>query len=92
MTVRLKGGNQVVEGGLRTLAETKRELSRLAEKELQAEAPVDTGELRNSIRRGRGKVIVAFTALHGVVQNARGKHRGWIDKAMRRAIRTFEGG
>ena len=92
MTVRLTGGNQVVVGGLAELAEAQAELSESMTKELRKEAPIDTGALRSSIRRGRGKVLTLFTELHGVVIDAKGKHRGWIDRALRRGITAFERG
>ena len=87
---------------LEELAEGGDDLRRSVAKELKREAPVDTGALRSSIRHAakvsasaarRGEVpLAAFTEVHGVVQNARGRHKGWIEKALGRAQRAFERG
>ena len=92
MAARLKLGNQVVRGGLEELSDARASLAELAYEELKEEAPVDSGALRSSIRRGRGKRLAYFTQKHGVIIDAKGKHRGWVDRAMSRAIAEFERG
>lgn len=77
------------DGLLFALERGQRDLSRSAERELKAQAPVDTGALRNSIRRGRGNVLVIIGRGYGAVLNARGRHRRWADRAFDRALARF---
>ena len=89
MAIRSKIRNSVVSGGLDTLEEGRAELSAMLTKELKDAAPVDTGALKRSIRRGRGKVLARFNEVQGVITDAKGKHKGWIDRATDRAFDTF---
>lgn len=90
MTVRLKSGRQVVVGGIEELNETRRELGQMMADELRKGAPKDTGELRKSIKPGRGKRLVSFSAEHGVIIDAKGTHKGWIERLEKRAIDKWE--
>ena len=57
-------------------------------RELKLAAPRETGELARSFRRGSGDTLVESTSPYGGVLNARGKHKGWRDRAERRALRA----
>lgn len=58
----------------------RREAAVIVARKLRAAAPRDTGQLKRSIRPTRdGEVLMAA---HGVYQNARGRHRGWIQRAV----------
>ena len=86
MTIRLKNPRRVIRHAEATFAEEKRRLSRELEKELEKQAPVETGQLKASIKRGKGNVLAHFDDIAGVVQNARGPHRGWIQRAERKVL------
>lgn len=87
MTIRLKNPRTVVRTSDRFFQDEKRRLGTKLERELERNCPVDTGELRASIKRGKGDVLAYFTAIQGVVQNARGPHSGWIQQSERKALR-----
>ena len=64
---------------------------------IRAAAPVDTGELRGSIRAGRGEVLVEVNAPHWFYTNrghppsGNARNRGWLENAINRVVRANGG-
>ena len=91
MPVLAKNLAEIELGGLEELEESEQELWNRVVSNVREDAPVDTGELRNSVGKGGGPLNVRM-ALHGVAQNADGgAHEGWIDKAYDDAVDAFNG-
>lgn len=90
--LRLAAPLRIVEEAVEQQAEGLEDVRRVLVRELRAAAPTKTGALKGSIVAGRGRVLALFTELHGLVQDARGPHRGWIDRAQRKAARIVDGG
>ena len=63
-----------------------------AVREMKRAAPVRSGKLRRSIRKGEGEVLAEFSEVHGLVQDKRGPHKGWIERGLRRANARFNRG
>ena len=61
---------------------------RVITKHMKAEAPVDTGELRRTIQtRNDREGGAAVTGLfYGGIQDAKGPHMGWVERAMDKAV------
>ena len=90
MSLRLKPRRSVVQGGIAELRDSRGALGDAMVREMRKAAPVDTGALKRSIKRGRGKVLVQFDRPYGLVQNVRGPHKGWIDRAEKKALNEFD--
>ena len=58
-------------------------------KELKKASPVDTGALKTSIRKGRRGRLAIFGLFYGNILNARGKWKGWRDRALAKALARF---
>ena len=64
---------------------------------VRAAAPVDTGELRGSIRAGRGDVLLEVSAPHWFYTNrgyppaGNARNRGWLENAINRVVRANGG-
>ena len=57
--------------------------------ELRAKAPTRSGNLKRTIKRGDGDLLVQVTAPYAAVLNRRPPWRGWIDKAIAAVAARF---
>ena len=63
------------------------------EEAVKAEAPVDTGALRASIRVVDAGKRASIQGLgYGAIQNARGRHEGWIERGIDKAVEEANDG
>ena len=93
MSARLtaRGRRAIAKGAADQLKKSGEKLCEELSSALRNAAPRGkTGALRRSIRPAKFPKLFEMRSVYGPILNAKGRHKGWIDRALRRAVKRFE--